>query len=145
MQSMHRIYIYDYQVYVAASAVFGLEAELGDLEECARSISGETKEEELSHLEEQVASAAAHVQQSELQVRYSSVLYSCTLLLLEHLMRLANSSGESTSCSCNSIVSEKVSTDYNYDDDYYYDVVVAVVMTTRISALMKRKYYHTLF
>ncbi|XP_053537333.1 rab effector MyRIP isoform X4 [Ictalurus punctatus] len=55
-------------VYVAASAVFGLEAELGDLEECARSISGETKEEELSHLEEQVASAAAHVQQSELQV-----------------------------------------------------------------------------
>ncbi|KAF5904077.1 rab effector MyRIP-like isoform X1, partial [Clarias magur] len=55
-------------VYVAASAVFGLEAELGDLEECARSISGETTEEELSHLEEQVASAAAQVQQSDLQV-----------------------------------------------------------------------------
>ncbi|KAK3546335.1 hypothetical protein QTP70_025669 [Hemibagrus guttatus] len=55
-------------VYVAASAVFGLEAELGDLEECARSISGDTTEEELSHLEEQVASAAAQVQQSELQV-----------------------------------------------------------------------------
>ncbi|KAM9500671.1 rab effector MyRIP isoform 2-T2 [Clarias gariepinus] len=55
-------------VYVAASAVFGLEAELGDLEECARSISGETTDEELSHLEEQVASAAAQVQQSELKV-----------------------------------------------------------------------------
>ncbi|XP_046708420.1 rab effector MyRIP isoform X3 [Silurus meridionalis] len=55
-------------VYVAASAVFGLEAELGDLEMCARSISGETTEEELSQLEEQVASAAAQVQQSELQV-----------------------------------------------------------------------------
>ncbi|XP_062849045.1 rab effector MyRIP [Trichomycterus rosablanca] len=55
-------------VYVAASAVFGLEAELGDLEECARSISGETTEGELVHLEEQVASAAAQVQQSELQV-----------------------------------------------------------------------------
>ncbi|XP_026792134.3 rab effector MyRIP isoform X1 [Pangasianodon hypophthalmus] len=55
-------------VYVAASAIFGLEAELGDLEECARSISGETTEEELSQLEEQVASAAAQVQQSELQV-----------------------------------------------------------------------------
>ncbi|XP_026792137.3 rab effector MyRIP isoform X4 [Pangasianodon hypophthalmus] len=54
-------------VYVAASAIFGLEAELGDLEECARSISGETTEEELSQLEEQVASAAAQVQQSELQ------------------------------------------------------------------------------
>ncbi|GAA6108444.1 rab effector MyRIP isoform X3 [Tachysurus ichikawai] len=55
-------------VYVAASAVFGLEAELGDLEECARSISGDTTEEELSQLEEQVASAAAQVKQSELQV-----------------------------------------------------------------------------
>ncbi|KAL7876293.1 hypothetical protein AOLI_G00112560 [Acnodon oligacanthus] len=55
-------------VYVAASAVFGLEAELGDLEECARSISGATSEGELAHLEEQVASVAAHVQQSELQV-----------------------------------------------------------------------------
>ncbi|XP_060788166.1 rab effector MyRIP isoform X3 [Neoarius graeffei] len=55
-------------VYVAASAVFGLEAQLGDLEECARSISRETTEEELSQLEEQVASAAAQVQQSELQV-----------------------------------------------------------------------------
>ncbi|KAL7879906.1 hypothetical protein SRHO_G00021600 [Serrasalmus rhombeus] len=55
-------------VYVAASAVFGLEAELGDLEECARSISGATSEGELAHLEEQVASVAAQVQQSDLQV-----------------------------------------------------------------------------
>ncbi|XP_072544239.1 uncharacterized protein myripa [Salminus brasiliensis] len=55
-------------VYVAASAVFGLEVELDDLEECARSISAATSEGELSHLEEQVATVAAHVQQSELQV-----------------------------------------------------------------------------
>lgn len=80
---MQRIYVYLYQVYVAASAVFGLEAQLGDLEECARSISRETTEEELSQLEEQVASAAAQVQQSELQVCTVSVLCSSTLLLLE--------------------------------------------------------------
>ncbi|XP_056598605.1 rab effector MyRIP isoform X2 [Triplophysa dalaica] len=55
-------------VYVAAGTVFGLEAELGDLEECARSICASTSEGELSHLEDQVASAAAQVQQSELQV-----------------------------------------------------------------------------
>ncbi|XP_052473651.1 rab effector MyRIP isoform X3 [Carassius gibelio] len=55
-------------VYVAAGTVYGLEAELGDLEECARSISGSTTERDLSHLEDQVASAAAQVQQSELQV-----------------------------------------------------------------------------
>ncbi|XP_051737653.1 rab effector MyRIP isoform X3 [Ctenopharyngodon idella] len=55
-------------VYVAAGTVYGLEAELGDLEECARSISGSTTERDLAHLEDQVASAAAQVQQSELQV-----------------------------------------------------------------------------
>lgn len=55
-------------MYVAAGTVFGLEAELGDLEECARSICASTSEGELSHLEDQVASAAAQVQQSELQV-----------------------------------------------------------------------------
>ncbi|XP_055057924.2 uncharacterized protein myripa isoform X2 [Misgurnus anguillicaudatus] len=55
-------------VYVAAGTVFGLEAELGDLEECARSISGSTCDGELAHLEDQVASAAAQVQQSELQI-----------------------------------------------------------------------------
>lgn len=56
------------QVYVAAGTVFGLEAELGDLEECARGISGSSTERELAHLEDQVASAAAQVQQAELQV-----------------------------------------------------------------------------
>ncbi|XP_071402120.1 myosin heavy chain, skeletal muscle-like, partial [Centroberyx affinis] len=55
-------------VYVAAGAVYSLEAELSDLEECARGISGATSDCELSFLEEQVASAAAKVQQSELQI-----------------------------------------------------------------------------
>ena len=48
--------------------MFGLEAELSDLEECARGICSSTSDLELSFLEEQVASAAAKVQQSELQV-----------------------------------------------------------------------------
>lgn len=56
------------QVYVAAGAVYSLEAELSDLEECARGICSGTSDMELSFLEEQVASAAAKVQQSELQV-----------------------------------------------------------------------------
>ncbi|KAM3604407.1 uncharacterized protein V6R79_010635 [Siganus canaliculatus] len=55
-------------VYVAAGTVYSLEAELGDLEECARGISSATSDMELSYLEEQVASAAAKVQQSELQI-----------------------------------------------------------------------------
>lgn len=55
-------------MYVAAGAVYSLEAELSDLEECARAIRGTTSDMELSFLEEQVASAAAKVQQSELQV-----------------------------------------------------------------------------
>ncbi|XP_055359916.1 rab effector MyRIP isoform X2 [Betta splendens] len=55
-------------VYVAAGSVYGLEAELGDLEECARGICSSTPCMELSYLEEQVASAAAKVQQSELQI-----------------------------------------------------------------------------
>uniref|UniRef100_A0A3Q3K3U5 RabBD domain-containing protein n=1 Tax=Monopterus albus TaxID=43700 RepID=A0A3Q3K3U5_MONAL len=55
-------------VYVAAGSVYSLEAELSDLEECARGICGATSDAELSFLEEQVASAAAMVQQSELQV-----------------------------------------------------------------------------
>ncbi|KAI4809883.1 hypothetical protein KUCAC02_018739, partial [Chaenocephalus aceratus] len=42
-------------------------AELGDLEEVARSVCSDTPGLELSFLEEQVASAAARVQQSELQ------------------------------------------------------------------------------
>lgn len=56
------------QVYVAAGSVYSLEAELSDLEECARGICSSTSDMELSFLEEQVAAAAAKVQQSELQV-----------------------------------------------------------------------------
>ncbi|XP_010774044.1 rab effector MyRIP [Notothenia coriiceps] len=55
-------------VYVAAGEVFSLEAELGDLEEVARAVCSDTPGLELSFLEEQVASAAARVQQSELQI-----------------------------------------------------------------------------
>ncbi|XP_062381672.1 rab effector MyRIP isoform X2 [Sardina pilchardus] len=55
-------------VYVAASTAYGLEGELSDLEACARRIGQSTNERELAHLEDQVASAAAQVQQSELQV-----------------------------------------------------------------------------
>lgn len=53
---------------MAAGSVYSLEAELNDLEECARGISSSTSDMELSFLEEQVASAAAKVQESELQV-----------------------------------------------------------------------------
>lgn len=56
------------QVYLAAGAVYGLEGALGDLEHCARSISSGTTDTELAFLEDQVATAAAQVQQSELQV-----------------------------------------------------------------------------
>ncbi|XP_024129950.1 rab effector MyRIP isoform X2 [Oryzias melastigma] len=55
-------------VYVAASAAYSLEAELGELEECARGISSSTPDMELSFLEERVAAAAAKVQHSELQI-----------------------------------------------------------------------------
>ncbi|XP_051970298.1 rab effector MyRIP-like [Xyrauchen texanus] len=55
-------------VYLAAGAVYSLEGELSDLEECARSISSSTTETELAFLEDQVATAAAQVQQSELQI-----------------------------------------------------------------------------
>lgn len=56
-------------MYVAAGTVYSLEAELNDLEECARGVSSATSDVELSYLEEQVASAAGKVKQSELQVR----------------------------------------------------------------------------
>lgn len=56
-------------MYVAAGTVYSLEAELNDLEECARGVSSATSDMELSYLEEQVASAAGKVKQSELQVR----------------------------------------------------------------------------
>ncbi|XP_029979167.1 rab effector MyRIP isoform X3 [Sphaeramia orbicularis] len=55
-------------VYLAAGAVYGLEGALGDLEHCARSISSGTTDTELAFLEDQVATAAAQVQQSELQI-----------------------------------------------------------------------------
>ncbi|XP_076014490.1 rab effector MyRIP [Genypterus blacodes] len=55
-------------VYLAAGAVYGLEGALGDLEQCARSISSGTMDTELAFLEDQVATAAAQVQQSELQI-----------------------------------------------------------------------------
>lgn len=61
------------QVYVAAGTVYSLESELSDLEECARGICSATSDMELSFLEEQVASAAAKVQQSELQVSRSQL------------------------------------------------------------------------
>lgn len=53
---------------MAAGAVYSLEAELGDLEERARAVGSATPDMELSFLEEQVASAAAKVRQSDLQV-----------------------------------------------------------------------------
>ncbi|XP_054623143.1 rab effector MyRIP isoform X2 [Dunckerocampus dactyliophorus] len=56
------------KVYVAAGSVYGVEAELSELEERARDVSSATSNMELSFLEEQVASAAARVHQSELQV-----------------------------------------------------------------------------
>lgn len=55
-------------MYLTAGAVYGLEGTLGDLEQCARSISSGTTDTELAFLEDQVATAAAQVQQSELQV-----------------------------------------------------------------------------
>lgn len=53
---------------MAAGTVYSLEAELNDLEECSRGISSATSDVELSYLEEQVATAAGKVKQSELQV-----------------------------------------------------------------------------
>ncbi|XP_016524839.1 rab effector MyRIP isoform X4 [Poecilia formosa] len=55
-------------VYLAAGAVYGLEGALGELEQCARSISSGTTDTDLAFLEDQVATAAAQVQQSELQI-----------------------------------------------------------------------------
>ncbi|XP_061522917.1 rab effector MyRIP isoform X3 [Phycodurus eques] len=55
-------------VYLAAGAVYGLEGALGDLEQRARNISSGTTDTELAFLEDQVATAAAQVQQSEMQI-----------------------------------------------------------------------------
>lgn len=62
------------QVYLAAGAVYGLEGALGELEQCARSISSGTTDTDLAFLEDQVATAAAQVHQSELQV-LSRIIY----------------------------------------------------------------------
>lgn len=63
------------QVYLAAGAVYGLEGALGDLEQCARTISSGSTDTELAFLEDQVATAAAQVQQSELQVSEERRIY----------------------------------------------------------------------
>ncbi|XP_078269927.1 rab effector MyRIP-like [Rhinoraja longicauda] len=55
-------------VYITAGTVYGLEGQLNELEECARSIHSLTTETKLSDLEDQVATAAAQVHQVELQV-----------------------------------------------------------------------------
>ncbi|XP_017283930.1 rab effector MyRIP isoform X2 [Kryptolebias marmoratus] len=55
-------------VYLAAGVVYGLEGALGELEQCARSISSGSTDTQLAFLEDQVATAAAQVQQSELQI-----------------------------------------------------------------------------
>ncbi|XP_016886619.2 rab effector MyRIP-like [Cynoglossus semilaevis] len=53
---------------MAAGSVYSLETELSDLEECARGIASSMPDMELSFLEEQVASVAVKVQESELQI-----------------------------------------------------------------------------
>ncbi|XP_058878653.1 rab effector MyRIP-like isoform X1 [Acipenser ruthenus] len=55
-------------VYLTAGTVYGLEGQLDDLEECARSINSITTENQLAYLEDQVASAAAQVHRAEIQV-----------------------------------------------------------------------------
>lgn len=55
-------------MYLAAGTVYGLEGALGHLEQCARSIRSGTTDTEMAFLEDQVATAAAQVQQSEIQV-----------------------------------------------------------------------------
>lgn len=57
------------QVYLAAGTVYGLEGQLGELEDAARGIHSGTDETELADLEDQVATAAAQVHHAELQVR----------------------------------------------------------------------------
>ncbi|CAL9689273.1 unnamed protein product [Knipowitschia caucasica] len=55
-------------VYLAAGSVYSLETELGEMEDCARAVSSSTSVSELSFLEEQVATAAAKVQQTDTQI-----------------------------------------------------------------------------
>ncbi|XP_037703566.1 rab effector MyRIP isoform X2 [Choloepus didactylus] len=55
-------------VYLAAGTVYGLEGQLNELEDTARSIHSGTDETELTALEDQVATAAAQVHHAELQI-----------------------------------------------------------------------------
>ncbi|XP_004708730.1 rab effector MyRIP [Echinops telfairi] len=55
-------------VYLAAGTVYGLEGQLHELEDAARSIHSCTNETELADLEDQVATAAAQVHHAELQI-----------------------------------------------------------------------------
>ncbi|XP_076985855.1 rab effector MyRIP isoform X3 [Tamandua tetradactyla] len=55
-------------VYLAAGTVYGLEGQLNELEDAARSIHSGTDETELADLEDQVATAAAQVHHAELQI-----------------------------------------------------------------------------
>ncbi|XP_066100626.1 rab effector MyRIP [Saccopteryx bilineata] len=55
-------------VYLAAGTVYGLEGQLGELEDAARRIHSGTGETELAVLEDQVATAAAQVHHAELQI-----------------------------------------------------------------------------
>lgn len=53
--------------------MYGLEGQLSELEDAARSIHSSTGEMELADLEDQVAAAAAQVHHAELQVSPSSL------------------------------------------------------------------------
>ncbi|XP_075411974.1 rab effector MyRIP [Tenrec ecaudatus] len=55
-------------VYLAAGTVYGLEGQLHELEDAARSIHSGTNDTELADLEDQVATAAAQVHHAELQI-----------------------------------------------------------------------------
>nr|XP_051708609.1 rab effector MyRIP isoform X1 [Oryctolagus cuniculus]XP_051708610.1 rab effector MyRIP isoform X1 [Oryctolagus cuniculus] len=55
-------------VYLAAGTVYGLEGQLSELEDAARSIHSGTDETQLAELEDQVATAAAQVHHAELQI-----------------------------------------------------------------------------
>ncbi|XP_048366788.1 rab effector MyRIP isoform X2 [Sphaerodactylus townsendi] len=55
-------------VYLTAGGVYGLENQLNELEDAARRINSITAESELADLEDQVATAAAQVHHSELQI-----------------------------------------------------------------------------
>ncbi|TRY64843.1 hypothetical protein DNTS_022247 [Danionella cerebrum] len=62
-------------VYLAAGALYSLEGSLSELEHSAKKISSGTSEMELTFLEDQVATAAAQVQLSELKVHLPFYLF----------------------------------------------------------------------